>query len=230
MRASQSTRTSDCGRAAAFGALISPVPAKAYPLLPLAPNDCTAYQFPGGTVTLHYPNIGETVFDTALPSAHVDTKASTNYPNGSSMQGSVTGDINGREIHMTVTRARYTPLVLEGTIGDDNRGHGRLTFRDNEPGTWDSLQEFKCVATAAPPATQQKVATVVGGPVDIYNIAHDENPEPATGIQGAKIGTLQDGQQIPLAEGGPCQQGSWCKIVMSANPERFGFVNGHLQF
>jgi hypothetical protein len=142
---------------AAIAAFTSPAPAQADPVVPLAPNDCAGYQFPGGTVTLHYPNIGQTVFDTTVPSTHVDTKATTNYPNGSSMQGSVTGDINGRKIHLTVTREGYTPLVLDGEVGADNRGHGTYTYRNGaDSGNWDSLEELGCVAApAAPPVAQQ---------------------------------------------------------------------------
>ncbi len=218
--------------AAAIGLLIIPTPAQAYPPAPLAPGDCTAYQFPGGTVTLNYPGIGRTVFDTAAPNTHVDTKATTIYDNGTDMPGSVLGDVKGTTINVKVTREGYTPLVLKGQIGAGSRAHGDYTFRQNESGIWDSSEEFVCApgAAEAPQApTQQKTTFVVGGPVDIYNIAHDEVPDPNNGIQGVKIGTLEDGQLVVRADGGPCAQNSWCKIVMPGDPEHFGFVNGHLQ-
>jgi hypothetical protein len=140
----------------AVGLLMCPAPAQAYPPAPLAPNNCSGYQFPGGQVTLHYPNIGETKFDTVLGGTHVDTKATTFYPNGSSMPGNVVGNINGTKIHLEVTRKGanrdYTPLILDGTVGGDNRGHGGYTFRDGaDSGSWDSLTEFKCVPAPAPP-------------------------------------------------------------------------------
>ncbi len=88
---------------------------------------------------------------------------------------------------------------------------------------------------APAPAQQQgpaqpTTATVVGGPVNIYNIAHDEVPDPNNGIRGLQIGTLQDGQQVTLTPGGPCARDAWCKINMPDDASRVGFVNGHLQY
>jgi hypothetical protein len=217
----------------AIGLLTSPAPAQAYPVVPLAPNDCVGYQFPGGTVTLHYPNIGETKFDTVLGGTHVDTKATTFYPNGSSMTGTVIGNINGRQIHLEVTRKGtdrdYTPLILDGAVGDDNRGHGGYTYRDGaDSGSWDSLTEFKCLpAPAAPPPAAPKSATVIGGDADVFNIAHNDVPDPANGIVGAKIATLPNGSQVALD--GPCKTG-WCRVNSPQIPQGFGFVEqGHLQ-
>jgi hypothetical protein len=218
--------------AAAIGILITAVPAQAYPVVPLAPNDCAGYQFPGGQVTLHYPNIGETKFDTVLGGTHVDTKATTFYPNGTSMTGSVIGDINGRQIHLEVTRTgtnrEYTPLILDGAVGDDNRGHGGYTFRDGaDSGSWDSLTEFKCAASAAPPPAATKSATVIGGDADVFNIAHNDVPDPANGVVGAKIATLPDGTQVDLD--GLCKAG-WCRVNSPQVPQGFGFIEqGHWQ-
>lgn len=83
-------------------------------------------------------------------------------------------------------------------------------------------------AQPAPPAAEPKTATVVGGDAEIYNIAHNEVPDPATGVKGMKIGTLQVGQQVTLAA--RCTPNAWCKIVMPDDPGNFGFVLGHLQF
>jgi hypothetical protein len=170
---------------AAIGLLTSPAPAQAYPPAPLAPNNCSGYQFPGGQVTLHYPNIGETKFDTVLGGTHVDTKATTFYPNGTSMPGSVTGNIDGTKIHLEVTRKGanrdYTPLVLDGNVGGDNRGHGGYTFRDGgDSGSWDSLTEFKCVPAPAqqapPPPPPQPVAAEQPAPQQAP--APDQAPAP----------------------------------------------------
>jgi hypothetical protein len=186
---------------AAIGLLTSPAPAQAYPPAPLAPNSCSGYQFPGGQVTLHYPNIGETKFDTVLGGTHVDTKATTFYPNGSSMPGNVVGNINGTKIHLEVTRQganrSYSPLILDGTVGGDNRGHGGYTFRDGaDSGSWDSLTEFKCVpapAQQAPlPAAPQPVAAEQ--PVPAPPQAPAPAPEEAPAPQEAS----------PPAPDGPC--------------------------
>jgi hypothetical protein len=82
----------------------------------------------------------------------------------------------------------------------------------------------------APAPEQPKIATVVGGDADIFNIAHNEVPDPTNGIRGVKLGTLQNGQQVTLALGGPCKPNDWCKIVMPDDPQHFGFVFGQLSY
>jgi len=215
---------------AAIAFLANVAPAQGYPPAPLAPNDCSGYQFPGGTVTLNYPGIGRTVFDTG-PGTHVNTSATTVYDNGTSMDGSVTGDITGSKIHLTVTREGYTPLVLDGDIGAGNRADGNYTYRQGDSGDWHSAEAFSCsaAAAAAAPTDLPKNAFVVGGPIDIFNIAASDVPD-ASGHQGVKVGTLEDGQLVVLAPGGPCAKDTWCKIRMPGDREHFGFVNGHLQF
>ncbi|HEY9304264.1 MAG TPA: hypothetical protein VIO95_08245 [Mycobacterium sp.] len=83
-------------------------------------------------------------------------------------------------------------------------------------------------AKPAPAAAEPKTATVVGGDAEIYNIAHNDVPDPATGVKGMKIGTLQAGQQVTLAA--PCTPNAWCKIDVPDAPGTVGFVLGHLQF
>lgn len=213
-----------------IGLLTGPAPAQAYPMVPLAPA-CSGYQFPGGEVTLHYPNIGETKFDTVLGGTHVDTKATTFYPNGTSMSGTVIGDLNGSKIHLEVTRQGYTPLILDGEVGADNRAHGTYTFRNGaDSGDWDSLTAFTCVPAPtpqAPPPAASKSATVVGGDADVFNIAHNDVPDPANGVVGLKIATLPNGTQVDLD--GACKAG-WCRVNSPLVPQGFGFVEqGHLQ-
>ena len=143
--------------AAAIGLLISPAPAQAFPPAPLAPPDCAGYQFPGGRVSLHYPVLNaQTEFDTIAGGTHVDTRATTKYPQ-SSMSGTVLGDINGSDIHLVVTRQgtsrEYSPLILDGKVGPDNRGHGTYTY-DQGSGNWDSIEALKCVPAPPPPAAK----------------------------------------------------------------------------
>jgi hypothetical protein len=190
---------------AAIGLLTSPAPAQAYPPAPLAPNNCSGYQFPGGQVTLHYPNIGETKFDTVLGGTHVDTKATTFYPNGSSMPGNVVGNINGTKIHLEVTRQganrSYSPLILDGTVGGDNRGHGGYTFRDGaDSGSWDSLTEFKCVPApvqeAPPPPKPVAAEQPNPAPQEVPAPAPQEAPAPAP-EEAAAPAPAPDGPCIP---------------------------------
>ena len=106
------------------------------------------------------------------------------------MPGSVTGNIDGTKIHLEVTRKGanrdYSPLILDGTVGGDNRGHGGYTFRDGaDSGSWDSLTEFKCVPAPvqqAPPPPPQPVA------------AEQPNPAPQ---EAAAPAPAPDGPCIP---------------------------------
>lgn len=113
--------------AATIGLLVTPSSAQA------APANCDGYQFPGGRVTIFYPNLNaKTQFDTIAGGTHVDTQATTVYPQ-STMPGTVIGDINGNTIHLVVTRQgvqkEYPPLTLDGAVGPDDRGtaHTRLS-------------------------------------------------------------------------------------------------------
>jgi hypothetical protein len=211
--------------AAAIGLMVTPGPAQA------APANCDGYQFPGGRVTIFYPNIkAQTQFDTIAGGTHVDTQATTVYPQ-SSMPGTVIGDINGNNIHLEVTRQgvqrEYPPLILDGAVGPDDRGHGTYTYEQGS-GNWDSDAPMKCIAKAqAPPPAAATSATVIGGDADVFNIAHNDVPDPVNGIQGAKLATLPDGTQVGLE--GPCKAG-WCRVNEASIPQGFGFVEqGHLQ-
>jgi hypothetical protein len=141
---------------AAIGFLLTPTPAQGMPSVPLAPNGCASYQFPGGQVSLHYPNIGQAEFDTVAGGTHVDTKAVTIYPQGGDMPGTVIGDIKGDKIHLKITREgvgrTYPAMILDGQVGPDNRGHGTYTYKGGDPGSWDSIQELKCVPAAPSPS------------------------------------------------------------------------------
>jgi hypothetical protein len=150
-------------------------------------------------------------------------KGSVAIPQGS-------GDPESKAIDDAVGRA--SPIIRDCTRKDFGVGFVRIDQRNppDEVAIAFGVPAAPAPAPAAPPAAQPKMATVVGGDANIYNIAHDENPDPNTGVTGMKIGTLQNGQRVALADGGPCTQNSWCKIVMPNDPAHFGFVLGHLQF
>lgn len=74
------------------------------------------------------------------------------------------------------------------------------------------------------------IATVVGGPADVYNIAHNDVPDPTNGVVGVVLMTLPEGSQVTLAQGGPCTAGGWCKIHMPDDPQYFGFIFGQLSY
>lgn len=125
------------------------------PSVPLRPpHECydyskfSGYQFPRGPVTLVFPGIGETRFDSP-GGATVDTRAETFYDSGSpTLQGKVTGEVvRGALVHLTVTRGqKYPPLQLTGGIDPDNRVRGTYTYRDNlETQPFEMNEELPCV-------------------------------------------------------------------------------------
>jgi hypothetical protein len=71
------------------------------------------------------------------------------------------------------------------------------------------------------PVPYQQHASAIGN-VDVWDIAHDDTPDPVTGVRGAKVGTLTDGQGMVLQR--PCDSG-WC-LVNSGYivPRGYGFV------
>jgi hypothetical protein len=74
---------------------------------------------------------------------------------------------------------------------------------------------------APAPGPYQQQPTVTGGDAPVYNIAHDDVPDPGTGVVGRKIGTLKSGTQVYV--GVPCTNG-WCQVNGSEIPGGFGFV------
>jgi hypothetical protein len=221
---------------AAIGALTHVPPAQAYPSVPLLPpNACavSGYQFPAGRIDFAYSGIGYTKVTISAASTHLASPARTFYDNGTSLSGSVVGDVIGHGIDVTVNREGYAPLHLVGIVGSDNKGIGSY---DNNGNTqpWVTANELSCVPASDPAATQLlKQATAFGGDANIYSIAHDENQDPNTGVKGMKIGTLSDGQQVTYVTGipsAPCTPNSWCKIALPGDLAHFGFVLGHLSF
>lgn len=114
-----------------------------------------------------------------------------------------------------------------------NKDYGVGMFRDE--GADQSIVTLVLGRPAAPPAPPppaqpppaKGLATVIGGDADVYNIAHNDVPDPTSGVRGQKIGTLKNGSQVSLA--GPCQSG-WCRVNSSVIQGGYGFVEqGHLQ-
>jgi 2-polyprenyl-6-methoxyphenol hydroxylase-like FAD-dependent oxidoreductase len=135
------------------------------------------------------------------------------------------GDVDAD--HDLALDSMHTFLSADGPVVVLPMRNGRMRFlaevRD-APGTVVAQPAQPAPAQPAPPV--QRVATVTND-VDVYNIAHDENPD-ANGVQGTKIGRLRAGEQVGLA--GPCQPNDWCHIRASELPSGNGFVLGNLQF
>ena len=217
--------------AAAIGSLFTPAPAQ-------ADYDCYeqgGYQFAGGEVVIVYPETGAETRFNAPRGLSVDAPAETFYENGTSLTGRVTGNIEkgGNVINLTVTRGpKYPPLILGGAAGPDNTPQGAFQYENHDSQLWESPTELACVPGSPPPIPDEfrrkPSATVSGGPADVFNIAHNDVPDPATGIQGAKIATLPDGASVLLE--GECKDG-WCRVNEASIPQGFGFVEqGRLAF
>ena len=211
---------------AAIASLTYVAPAQAYPPMPLLPpNACRVdppggYQFAGGPVTLVYPGIGETRFNTPT-GTHVDTSAETFYENGTSLKGTVTGDITkGSLIYLTVTRGpKYPPLLIGGDVGRNNKGHGAYSFENHDSALWEMKEELSCVpvpqkappAPAPEPANKPVADTPAEGPKGFGTatvVADTDMYDKPDGL-GQKIGTLLVGEEHPLME--PCRD-DWCRV------------------
>jgi hypothetical protein len=211
---------------AVLGSLAGASSAQAYPPLPQLPrNACFVdppggYQFPGGAVTITYPDVGSETRFTTKTGTHVDTSAETFYPNGTSMKGRITGDITkGSLINLTVTRgSEYPPLHLGGSVLPDNTGHGEYTFENSDLAPWAMDVELNCVPVPDQPKPQpQPENKPVAGPdnkpaaksLGTATVVADTDMYDKPDGQGQKIGTLAAGEQHPLME--PCRD-DWCRV------------------
>jgi hypothetical protein len=77
----------------------------------------------------------------------------------------------------------------------------------------------------APPPAVPTSATVTGGDTPVFNIAHDDTKDAATGVQGLKVATLPNGTKVGLD--GACKSG-WCRVTSSLIPNGFGFAEQNL--
>ncbi len=110
---------------------------------------------------------------------HVDTKATTKYK----------ADVGDRD------RRQYSPLILNGKVGPDNRGHGEYTY-DQGSGSWDSIEALKCVP--APPKEEPKPAPA---PEEQKPLAPD-NANPAAGEQLGSVAA--GGRHTSIRTNEPC--------------------------
>lgn len=83
-------------------------------------------------------------------------------------------------------------------------------------------------APAPAPVPYQQFAKVIGGDADVFDIAHNDVPDPKTGVVAAKVGKLTNGSQVYI--GVPCKDG-WCQVNSNQIQRGYGFVEQrHLQF
>lgn len=190
-------------------------------------NECYAlggYQFPGGEVVIVYPETGAETRFTVPRGTTVNAPAETFYQNGTSLKGTITGEMTkgGNIIRLTVTRGpRYAPLILDGAVNADNTAAGSFAWENHDRQLWESPTQLACIPGAPPPISDQLPPRQVPEPVAAPQpAAAAQGPGTATVIadtdiydkpdgQGQRIGTLFVGESHPLME--PCRD-DWCRI------------------
>ena len=170
------------------------------------------------------------------------SSATVNFVDGGKVDGTIIGGgVQGRTFDLSIVWGDKPNNIWDfhGTVGDDGQVNDGGQSLRNIPSdysgevasSWRSVTPLKCMDAPAPPPSPQapakKTATVVGEDVAVYNIAHDD-VDTGDGVVGAVIGRLSVGQQVELL--GSCALNDWCRIALPAQPDRPGFVFGHLAF
>jgi hypothetical protein len=206
------------------GLLICPPFAKAI--------DCIQWGFPGD-VLIQEPGTGWSVFFSGTGST-IQGPATAKNTNGEVRNGTISANIFSDD---SVDIAVQTPQGnqrYQGKVGGDGKASGK-TVGQYGGIPWVTQFPLSCIkqpdpvaapAPAPAPAPAQGTAAVVGEDVDVYNIAHGEEPD-ENGVAGVIIGTLRVGQQVGVP--GPCNPNDWCKVSSPEIPGGTGFVFGHIR-
>jgi hypothetical protein len=150
----------------AAGFLTVSPPARAHPMLPLAPA-CSQWGL-NGVFSLQQSN-GDTVRFTMNGPVASGTAHATGGSNGP-LQGLVSGDIQGDQIGFTIRWSVDPPQigVYTGSVGTDGFAHGNTvderTFADAQ---WDSTVPLVCSTPATPapaPVSHQPVPPALQAP------------------------------------------------------------------
>jgi hypothetical protein len=221
----------------AVGILMTPAPAQAIPVVPLAPA-CTDYQFTG-TVDLEQSNGWLVVFAATGRTVAGSASAFSHTSHISDMSGNVNGGINGGHLDFTIRWDNGPVGHYIGDVGDSGVATGTTVDQTN-PGstsTWHSTGGLACVASPTapapppsapppPPASTPPPAPAWRPPIRPANtqatVTADVDVYDVPGGNGNVIGTLRKGQQVQLA--GSCNKNDWCQVVDQ------GWVWGNLQF
>jgi hypothetical protein len=140
----------------AVGILMTPAPAQAIPVVPLAPA-CTDYQFTG-TVDLEQSNGWLVVFAATGRTVAGSASAFSHTSHISDMSGNVNGGINGGHLDFTIRWDNGPVGHYIGDVGDSGVATGTTVDQTN-PGstsTWHSTGGLACVA----PPTAHRTATL----------------------------------------------------------------------
>jgi hypothetical protein len=125
----------------AMGFLTVSPPARAHPMLPLAPA-CNQYVF-NGDFTFRNDRSGPISFNSTGPVASGTVRAGTD-------SGTVTGTIQGRNVDFTITwggQTVYAPFKYTGTVGDDALIHDGVV---DDAIYWHSTSPLGCQNLSEP--------------------------------------------------------------------------------
>jgi hypothetical protein len=221
----------------AVGFLTVPTPARAGPMLPLAPP-CSQYVFTGGFSLREDAGnrfLGvQTFFSSTGPTTVGGRAVSVSDDNVHKDLGNVSGGIQGRKIDFTITwDDGRLPSHYTGTVGDDGLVHRGVSNYGPDPIGWDSINgPLNCGDPVAPPPPKPAPGPIIGetlpaqrpsvdrptvatvtGDVDVYDVP---------GGNGTKIGILRSGNKyklatdngLPAANGQTCKKPDWCHLVI----------------
>jgi hypothetical protein len=148
----------------AVGLLMIPTPARAGPMLPLAPP-CSQFGFTGG-FSIRQANGFQVFFSSTGPVA-AGKAVAVGADNVTKLAGPVSGGIKGRNVDFTIRWDGGGSGIYTGTVGDDGLVHGN-TRHDAvridsgsapAPSRWDSTSPLGCLdlppmttTTTGPPA------------------------------------------------------------------------------
>jgi hypothetical protein len=132
----------------AMGFLTVSAPARAHPMLPLAPA-CNQYVF-NGDFTFRNDRSGPISFNSTGPVASGTVRAGND-------SGTVTGSIQGRNVDFTITwggQPLYAPAKYIGTVGDDALIHDGVV---DDAVYWHSTSPLGCQSEPVTEVPNQRV-------------------------------------------------------------------------
>lgn len=215
----------------AVGLLSVPVPAQAYPIVPLAPA-CAKYEFYQGRLDMWQDNgilatvqgYGTNVGNTAQYNIPNQTAPTYGTPSGGIIGA---GNVIAINVNWTQGPGAGSSSTYTGQIDDNGVATGTTTGQSG-PAKWSTRgNTFKCIPPAAPapapppeqpqPAPPEQPATptaTVTGDVDVYDVP---------GGGGNVTGILRAGSQVQFAG---CKPDNWCHVTGNGVPNGDGWVWG----
>jgi hypothetical protein len=202
--------------------VIYPAPAQALPA-------CVQFGFPGDVNLIQTDGWSVSFSSTG---SLASGPATARHSGGQTLNGTVSGGIEGKKINVVTTwnngsRGHYTGTVgddyhMSGTTTDIGQGHAfgpKVPYRSQFP--------ISCLTTPDPPQANpgaaEKTAFVTTPPeydsVDVYDVP---------GGNGKVTGTVAKDKGVQV--NADCKPETWCLIRGAAVPGGQGWIWGHLRF